>query len=52
MNERIRVDMRFPKDLVQWVKKHAKKRRTTVTQIFIDAIVAFQERNEDANSTR
>lgn len=47
MMERIRIDMRFPKDLVNWVKKRARKRRTTVTQVFIDAIVALQENKNE-----
>ena len=46
MNERIRVDMRFPKELVAWVKQQAKKKHKSITQVFIDAILMSQQEDK------
>lgn len=31
-----RLNLRIPADLLSWIKRHAKKKHTTVTQIVID----------------
>lgn len=43
--KRIRLDMRFPKDLLRWLQKYAQTKRKTVTQIFVDHAVDLKERD-------
>jgi hypothetical protein len=38
-NKRVRLDMRFPEDLLLWAKERAKKRRITTTQLFVELVM-------------
>lgn len=35
---RIRVNMRLPNDLIEWVKEYAEARNTTLTQVVVDEL--------------
>lgn len=41
--KRIRLDMRFPEDLLLWAKSHARKRRITTTQLFVELVLKEKE---------
>jgi len=43
MNERARLNVRIPADLLEWAKKYAKKKNTTVTQLLIDFLTRERE---------
>lgn len=43
MNEKTRLNIRIPKDLLNWAKKYAKKKNTTVTQLIVDYLTKEME---------
>lgn len=40
--KRTRVNIRVPKDLLAWAKKHAAKMNTTLTQVVIDHLTQLK----------
>jgi len=48
-DKKVRVNMRIGEDLVKWVKRYAKKKRTNMTRIFTDHLVQLKE--GDGNSS-
>lgn len=45
---RARVNMRWPKDVTEWLKKQAKKKNTTMTQLCVDHWTREMEKARDA----
>jgi uncharacterized protein (DUF1778 family) len=43
--KRERLTMRIPEDLLKWVRKFAKAKRKTVTQVVVDHFVELKERH-------
>lgn len=43
--KRDRLTMRIPKDLLNWVRSYAKRKRKTVTQVVIDHLVELKEKD-------
>ena len=44
--------MRFPKELADWVKLQAQKKRTTITQVFVEAVKNMKEAKNDDRTRR
>lgn len=45
-SKRVRLDMRYPKDLLLWAQKFARRKRVSRTQVFIDAMLTFKETHD------
>lgn len=44
-SERVRVNMRMPSDLVEWVRVYAGKKNSTLTQVIVDELTKLQARD-------
>ena len=47
---KVRVNMRLYEDLVKWVKKYAKKRRTNMTRIVTEQLSQLKEQENGSTS--
>jgi hypothetical protein len=45
-DKRERMDMRVPGDLKRWVTLYARKKRKSVTQVFVDHLLDLQMQEE------
>lgn len=41
--DKSRLNVRIPSDLLEWAKKYAKKKNTTVTQLLVDFLTKERE---------
>lgn len=42
--ERVRVNMRMPSELAEWIRSYAGKKNSTFTQVIVDELTKLQSR--------
>ncbi len=50
--KRSRLNMRVPKPLLEWTKRYARQKNTSVTQLFIDHITELKVKEEVPNAAQ